>query len=185
MGPLEQLDEVGTLLGKVVSAIAPDQLDNATPCAQYAVRDVLDHMIGGATMFAAAFTGDPPAAIPSGDQLANFGPTLGALVAAVNGDGALDRTVEAPFGPVPGDVFARFIALDGLVHGWDMATATGQPYAPSDELVADVTAFASGALDPLRDGDTFADATEAPADASPIERLAALTGRRVPARASR
>lgn len=183
MGPLEQLGEVGELLGQVVGNISPDQLDNTTPCAKFAVRDVLDHMIGGATQFAAAFNGVEPSAPPEGDQLANFGPVLGSLVAAVSADGALDRTVQAPFGDVPGETFARFIALDGLVHGWDMATATGQSYDPSDELVAEVTAFATGALDPLRDGDTFANATEAPAGASPIEQLAALTGRRVPSEA--
>lgn len=183
MGPLEQLDEVGALLGNVVGNITPDQLDNATPCDKFAVRDVLDHMIGGATMFAAAFNGTPAGEPPQGDQLANFGPTLGKLVGAVTAPGALDKTVEAPFGPTPGDVFARFIVLDGLIHGWDMAVATGQSYTPSATLVAEVAAFAAGALDPLRDGDTFADATEAPAGASPIEQLAALTGRRIPTEA--
>ena len=183
MGPLEQLDEVGALLGAVVSNITPDPLGHETPCDRFAVRDVLDHMIGGATAFAAAFRGESPGTPPAGDQLANFGPTLGNLVAAVSAPGALDQVVEAPFGPTPGDVFARFIALDGLVHGWDMAVATGQSYTPSDALVADVAAFAAGALDPLRDGDTFADATAAPSDATPIEQLAALTGRRIPTKA--
>jgi uncharacterized protein (TIGR03086 family) len=180
MGPLEQLDEVGALLGRVVGNITPDQLDNQTPCEKFAVRDVLGHMIGGATMFAAAFTGTAPGAAPDGDPLADFGPTLGGLVAAVSAPGALDQTVEAPFGPTPGDTFARFIALDGLVHGWDMAVATGQSYEPSDALVAEVTAFATNALDPLRDGDTFANATTPPAGASPIAQLAALSGPRVP-----
>ncbi|MDZ7733268.1 MAG: hypothetical protein U5R31_09235 [Acidimicrobiia bacterium] len=69
--------------------------------------------------------------------------------------------------------------LDGLVHGWDLAVATGQAYDPPDELVKEVEEFARGILDPLRDGDTFADAVEPPADAKPIERLAAYTGRRV------
>ena len=59
-----------------------------------------------------------------------------------------------------------------------MAVATGQPYDPPDELVAAVDAFAHQALDPLRDGQTFADAVEPAPDASPIERLAAYTGRR-------
>ena len=68
---------------------------------------------------------------------------------------ALDKTVAAPFGDVPGEMFARFVVLDGLVHGWDIATATGQTYDPSNELVAAADAFAHQALDPLRDGTTF------------------------------
>ena len=93
--------------------------------------------------------------------------------------GALDQTITAPFGDVPGETFARFIALDGLVHGWDIATATGKPYAPADELVAAVDDFAHQALDPLRDGQTFAAAVDAPADATPITRVAAYTGREI------
>ncbi len=69
--------------------------------------------------------------------------------------------------------------LDGLVHGWDLATSTGQPYAPPDALVVEVDAFARRAVDPLRDGDTFAAAVEPAAAAAPIERLAAFTGRRL------
>ena len=67
--------------------------------------------------------------------------------------------------------------LDGLVHGWDLATATGQPYQPPDELVGAVTEFAQRTLDPLRDGQTFKATVEPAADATPIERLAAYTGR--------
>jgi uncharacterized protein (TIGR03086 family) len=93
--------------------------------------------------------------------------------------GALDRMVAAPFGEVPGETFARFVVLDGLVHGWDMATATRQPYEPPAELVEAVDGFAHQAIDPLRDGQTFAAPTEPPAGASPIERLAAYTGRQV------
>ena len=83
--------------------------------------------------------------------------------------------MQAPFGEVPGETFARFVVLDGLVHGWDMATATGQPYDPPDELVEAADAFAHQALDPLRDGgQTFADAVEPGA-----ERITHRTARRL------
>jgi uncharacterized protein (TIGR03086 family) len=103
---------------------------------------------------------------------------LGDLVAAITAPGALDRTVQAPFGAVPGDSFARFVVLDGLVHGWDLANATGQAYEPPDELVAAAAAFARQAIDPLRDGETFADAVEPAPGASSIERFANYTRRR-------
>jgi len=173
------LDELGPLLAGVVGGISPDQLDNPTPCARLTVGGVLEHMITGATAFAAAFRGVEAGEPDTTDVLASFGPALGNLAEAINEPGALDGTVAAPFGEVPGDVFARFVVLDGLVHGWDLATATGQAYEPPDALVADVEAFARGVLDPLRDGDTFADAQDAPESATPIERLAAFTGRRV------
>ena len=179
MDVLTQLDELGPLLAGIVGEISPDELDNPTPCANYKVRGVLEHMIGGATAFAAAFRGVEASDPDTSDVLAGFGPALGGLVEAIREPGALERTVQAPFGEVPGDTFARFVVLDGLVHGWDLATATAQTYAPPDGLVAEVQAFAEGALPPLRDGDTFADAVEAPASATPIERLAAFTGRKL------
>lgn len=179
MDPLAQLEQLGPHLGGVVAGISPDQLDLPTPCSELTVAGVLQHMVGGAGAFAAAFRGEPAPEGPDADAdpLAAFGPALGDLVAAIGSPGALDRSVAAPFGEVPGDTFARFVVLDGLVHGWDMATATGQPYDPPTELVEAVDAFARGAIDPLRDGDTFAAAVEPAADATPVEALANFTGR--------
>jgi uncharacterized protein (TIGR03086 family) len=177
MDPLAQLAQLGPHLGGVVAGITQDQLDDPTPCDDYTVRGVLEHMVGGATAFAAAYRGEAPTDPDLSDPLGGFAPVLGDLVAAISAPGALEQTVAAPFGDVPGDTFARFVVLDGLVHGWDLAIATGQSYEPPDELVAAVDAFAHQALDPLRDGRTFAVATEPATGASPIERLAAYTGR--------
>ncbi|MCW2546658.1 MAG: hypothetical protein JWN96_1118 [Mycobacterium sp.] len=180
MDPLEQLDALGPLLAGVVGKIQPDQLGNPTPCASFTVGDILGHMVGGAAAFSAAFRGTEPSAstLPV-DNLAAFIPALSDLAEAMHGPDALNRTIQAPFGELDGVNFARFVVLDGLVHGWDLSMATAQTYEPPDELVAGVMAFASGALDGLRDGDTFAAAVEPPDDADPIERLAAYTGRRV------
>jgi uncharacterized protein (TIGR03086 family) len=178
MDPITQLELLGPHLGGVVTGIAPDQLGNPTPCAHFTVRGVLEHMLAGATAFAAAYRGEHSPAEPDlADPLGSFGPVLADLVAAITAPGALDRTIQAPFGEVAGDSFARFVVLDGLVHGWDLAIATGQPYEPPGELVAAAFAFARQAIDPMRDGDTFAAPVEPAAGASPIERLANYTGR--------
>ena len=147
MDPLTQFGELGPPLGAVIAGITPEQLDRPTPCAEFTVRGVLEHMVGGATMFAASYRGQAPADPDLSDVLGAIGPTLEDLGAAMSAPGALDRTIAAPFGEVPGDAFARFVVLDGLVHGWDLATATGQPYDPPEELVAEVEAFARGQLD--------------------------------------
>lgn len=183
MGPLEQLDELEPLLGKVASGIKPADLDAPTPCANFTVRGVLGHMIGGATEFAAAFRGEGPPEAPADaavgpDVVSRAGTALGSLMEAIRSPGALDRTVTTPFGEMPGDAFARFVVFDGLVHGWDLAVATGQAYEPSDSLVVAVDAFAHQAIAPaMRDGDTFAHAVEPPDSATSIERLVAFTGR--------
>lgn len=179
MDVLDQFDQLGPLLGEVVGGIRPDQLDNPTPCAKFTVRGILEHMIGGATVFTAAFRGVEPNQPDTSDVLVSFGPTLQGLADSVHSAGALERTIQAPFGELPGATFARFVVLDGLVHGWDLATSTGQTYQPPDPLVLEVEAFARDAVEPMRDGDTFAAAVQPPPSATPIQRLAAFTGRQL------
>lgn len=181
MDPCTQLDEILPLLNKLVAPLDDAQLDAPTSCTKFAVRDVLDHMIGGATMFAAAFRGETPQdRAAETDLVAAFPAAMADLQQAVRSPGALDRTIAAPFGDVPGDAFARFVALDGLVHGWDIATATGQPYNPPAPVVAAVDTFARQAIsEGMRDGDTFAAPVDPPADASPLVQLVAFTGRQV------
>jgi uncharacterized protein (TIGR03086 family) len=178
MDALTQLGQVGPLLAGVVGNITSDDLDRPTPCSEFTVRGVLQHMIGGATLFAAAYRQETPSEPDLSDVLAGFGPAMENLFGALTAPGALDQKIAAPFGEVPGEAFARYIALDGLIHGWDLATATGQPYNPPDDLVAEIEAYAHQAVDPLRDGDAFSEAVEPAPDATPIERLAAYTGRR-------
>jgi len=178
MDALTQLGQVGPLLGGVVANLTADDLDRPTPCREFTVRGVLEHMIGGATLFAAAYRGETPSEPDVSDVLAGFGPALENLFGALTAPGALDQKIAAPFGEADGEDFARYIALDGIIHGWDLATATGQPYNPPDDLVAEIETYARRAVDPLRDGDAFAAAVDAAPDATPIERLAAFTGRR-------
>lgn len=178
MDPLTQFGQLAAPLGGVIAGIAPDQLDAPTPCAEFSVRGVLEHMIGGATSFAAAYRGEPAPEPDLSDVLAGFGRALTELGAAVSSPGALDKTLATPFGEVDGAWFARYIVLDGLVHGWDLATATGQSYEPPDDLVAAVDAFARESLPGLRGEGTFSGPVDPPEGASPIERLAAFTGRR-------
>ena len=187
MDPNAQLDAIVPLLDQLVAGLSDEDLEAAKPCATFYVREVLQHMVGGATLFAAAFRGtEPPETTnPPEDVVSAFPVVMAELQAAMKSPGALERTVAAPFGEVPGETFARFVALDGLVHGWDIATATGQRYEPPAAVVAEVESFAAAAIsDGMRDGDTFAAAVEPPPDASPLVRLVAFTGRSIPVTAA-
>jgi uncharacterized protein (TIGR03086 family) len=180
MNAVAQFRELGPVLGGVIAALRTDQLNEPTPCSEFTVRGVLEHMIGGATTFAAAYRGEVPPEPELGDPIAGAQSALADLAASITAPGALDRTIHAPFGDIDGESFARFVVLDGLVHGWDLASATDQPYDPPADLVAAASEFAEQTLDPLRDGQTFKAIVEPPAGANPIERLAAYTGRAVP-----
>lgn len=182
----DQLAVIIPMLKKVGAGILPEQLDGPTPCASFSVAGVLGHMTGLASAYAPAFRGETPS--PEGDPsgsddrelAARFQDAMDALLVAVQTPGALQRTIDTPFGPMPGATFARLVAFDGLIHGWDLATSTQQPWDPPEDIVVEVDAFARQAIAPeLRDGDTFAQETLAPPDATALLRLVAFSGRTV------
>lgn len=185
MEPTEQLTVILPAISDLVDRIEPAQLHDPTPCATFDLADILEHMIvlGGA--FSHLFRGlEPPAPTTRRDdgEVPNeaFRAVMDDLLAAVHSEGALERTITAPVGVMPGDTFARLVAFDGLVHGWDIGRATGLKWALPDDVVAEVDAFARAAVsDHLRDGDTFKEATVPPAGVGPIERVAAFSGRTV------
>ena len=182
----DQLEVIIPMLKQVGAGIVTEQLGCSTPCASFTVSGVLDHMTGLASAYAPAFRGDPsptdggPSAPGDNDLATRFQLAMDALLDAVQSPGALQRTIDTPFGPMPGSMFARLVAFDGLIHGWDLATSTQQAWDPPEDVVAEVDAFAREAIAPeMRDGDTFAQETDAPLDATPLLRLVAFSGRTI------
>ena len=92
------------------TATRPDQLDNPTVCADFTVRDLINHVVSGATMFAIAFD---QGSVPDDELAPLLGDVLGddykgACTAAFENagaaftrPGALDGTVTLPFGEFP------------------------------------------------------------------------------------
>lgn len=183
MEPTEQLSYILPALSALVDCIEPSQLNNSTPCAEFTVHDVLDHIIVLGESFAHWFRGEeaPEANAPpvyGWVPAAELRKAMDDLLDAVKSPGAMERTISAPVGEMPGSTFAQFVAFDGLIHGWDLASATGLNYDPPPAVIASVDEFARGALtSEMRDGDTFKEATTAPDDASQMERLVAFSGR--------
>ncbi len=183
MEPIEQLTHIIPTLNALVDRIDPAQLNDPTPCDNFTVHDVLDHMMVLGGTFAYWFRGEdapeimaPPVygRVPAPE----FTAAMDGLLAAVQSPGAMDRVINAPIGEMPGSSFARFVAFDGAVHGWDLATASGLAYELPDDVVDAVDGFARGALsDDMRDGDTFKCETSAPESATRLEHLVAFSGR--------
>lgn len=190
MEPTAQLREIVPGIVTTFDGINASQLSAPTPCSDFTVSGVIDHMVVLGSQFAYLFRGEEPVpvAAPAATEevpAEQFHAVMDDLLDAVHSPGAMDRTITAPVGEMPGDAFAKFLALDGLVHGWDLATATGQPYDPPAEVVDAVAAFAGGAIRPeMREAGMFAHPTTPPPGATPLERLVAFTGRCVPAAAT-
>lgn len=186
MEPIEQLTSILPTLCDTVDNIQTMQMNDPTPCAEFTVHDVLDHMIVLSGSFTYAFRGEVAPAEQAAPAVygwvpkAEFHDAMDGLLDAVKSPGAMERVISSPMGDIPGETFARFVALDGLVHCWDLASSTGQSVVVPDEVVSAVDSFARSTIGPdMRDGDTFKDATSAPSGASQLEILAAFTGRTV------
>lgn len=183
MEPTDQLAHVLPAVCGVVDGLDPMQLHAPTPCREFDVHGVLDHLMVGAATCAYLFRGeDPPEmkAPPVYGRVPDreFHQAMDDLFDAVRSPGALDRTIATPFGPMRGEDFARFLAFDVLVHGWDLSQATGQRYRVDPDVVAVADDFARQALTPdLRDGDVFAAEVDAPDGADRLQRLVAFSGR--------
>lgn len=180
--PSEQLQYQGEALQQLVAGVKDDQWDQPTPCAKWTVRDLVGHVVGGGAVFAASFRGE---AAPEGDPGDVLGDDpAGALAkvfsdfgSAADSEGAMDREIVLPFATLPAQVALDIAKFDLLVHAWDIATATGQAFDPPADVVENARATAETIVGGLRDGDTFKEAAEAPEGASPMDQLAAFSGR--------
>lgn len=183
MEPIEQLSIIVPAVCDMVDRIPYSKLTDPTPCDKFSVHDVIDHIIVGAGTFSHLFRGQEPPTIQPPTvygwvPASELRSTLNDLLEAVRSPGALERVLPTPMGPMPGATFARFVAFDGLVHGWDLATATGLNLDVPDAVVDEVSAFANQALAPeMRDGDTFKDEVAVDDGAPALQRLAAFSGR--------
>ncbi len=172
----------------VLAEVDAQQLDGATPCASWQVRQLINHIVGGAISFAVtAETGAAPAGgdardFCEGDFVTEFNKGAARAVKAFEADGAMDKTMTLPFGDLPGGVFVNIATIDTFTHGWDLAKATGQSTDLDPELAASLLGIAQAFLsDALRGPDgtaPFGAAVAAAAGASPADELAAFLGRR-------
>lgn len=174
-----------TAVARLVTGVRDDQLGDPTPCPAYTVGDLLDHLHGLCQAFTWAATKDERHGEPTADaaQLpADWRTDIGDRLAALAGawrDPAAYRGMTMA-GPVemPAEV-AALVALDEVVvHGWDLAVATGQPYAPDEGAVRACLDFAESFEVPEGAGDgPFGPPVAVPADAPLLDRLAGATGR--------
>ena len=173
-------------VARVATAVRDDQLTDPTPCPDMPVAALLDHLVGLTLAFRLAAGKQPQPSAPRaaadalpGDWRERLPRQLDELVAAWREPSAWQGDVEVGGVTLPTPEMA-VVALDELVvHGWDLAVATGRPYR-----VAGADARACLALAAQVDGEgreappgLFGPAVPVPADAPVLHRLLGLTGR--------
>lgn len=180
-----QLAVIVPLLGSLVAEVDRNDMDLSTPCPPWTTRDLLNHVVGGATMFADAFGGAPLHDISGrmpdvvgDDPSGAFQEAAGRFAAAAADPDALEREFALPWGSMVGSTVLRFLAFDLLVHSWDLATTLGRDIEIADDLVVPIDAFAHEVLDPWpRDGVNFGPPVAVDQSIPPLDALAAFSGR--------
>ncbi|MGH9157264.1 MAG: TIGR03086 family metal-binding protein [Acidimicrobiales bacterium] len=178
MDIVESLEQTFTHAEAVIADVRPDQLGATTPCEEWTVRDLLEHMTGVVAGLGSAAAGESPQPFVLGaDPAAQFASAAASALAAWRDPGVLERIVDGGAGPMPGQVLAGISLLDTAVHAWDVATATGQPAELPDAVVKAAMEASKAIVSPeIRPG-RFGPEQPAPDGASPTGRLVAFLGR--------
>lgn len=184
---IDQLQRTVRTTGNVIANVKPDQLDGATPCSEWTVRDLLNHTVGTAIMFGAAARGDKPAINPFGqpddvigdDPRQAYDDAADNMVAAWRERG-LDGSVTLVRGEMPAQGAIVIALCDQLAHGWDLAQATGQDFDADEDLIDTAWEFTQANMGPAGRGagKPFAEAVEVPESSTKLEKLVAFMGRR-------
>src|SRR5262245_4322603 len=141
---------------RIVANVTPAQFGLPTPCSEWNVGQLSNHLLSTLILGTALLSDTRPAVaagpgeVPAEDLIGNdligaYRSGVSGLVAATTVD-AVSRTHTTPLGEMPGMGIAGFTALDILVHGWDLAKATGQPTDLDPQLAEQLLGFAQQAV---------------------------------------
>jgi len=136
---LAALDRAIAGTDRLIAGIDARHWSAPTPCTEWDVRALVTHVTSGMLTFAALVRGEPRpdgTADVADDPVAAYRSAAATMRAAFAAPGALDRMYQSPIGPAPGSVLVHLRITELLVHGWDLARATGQPPALPTDLDA-------------------------------------------------
>lgn len=187
------LEPAARQLKTLLSGVSDEQLTARTPCETYTVADLLHHLMGltiGFRMAATKSTGPSEddgsgPATPGDASAANLDPDwrrqlpsqLDELVAAWRDPAAWTGTTEAGGVTMPADVIGVFAVDELVIHGWDLARATEQPFESEPRTTAAIFALLSSAADGEGQEGPFGPVVDVAADAPLLHRVLGLTGR--------
>jgi uncharacterized protein (TIGR03086 family) len=175
-----------SFMTSVIHGVEDRAWANSSPCDQWSVRDVVNHitaenlwagpLMDGQTVEEVGdrFDGD----VLGMDPVAAWDQAAKAAQVAFGTDDVLHKTVHVSFGDIPSRSYLEQMTTDLIIHGWDIARGSGQ----DDVIPADLVSAAMSMVRPMvESGQTssvFADPIDTKEDAEEQTELLALTGRR-------
>jgi uncharacterized protein (TIGR03086 family) len=181
------LSPAAAQLARLVDGVDEDQLGAATPCADWPVAVLLNHLLALTVAFTAAAhkdsslasRPDPDGSLPV-DWRSQLHERLDALATAWRAPQAWEGVTKAGGVTMPAEVMG-VVALDELVlHGWDLARATGQPFQADPASVQASLGFAASMSEPDQQGGReglYGPIVAIPSGASDLDRLLGFAGR--------
>lgn len=170
---------------EVLNNVRDDQLDASTPCVDMPLRNMVAHIGGLAVAFTAAarkdlgpLTDTPPeeSVGPEPDWRTAYPAYLAALAEAWREPDAWTGMTRAGGVDLPAEVGGLVALAEVVIHGWDVARATGQPY-DVDAAVADACLTHLAQFDTSGTEGLFGPAVAVPDDAPAMDRIIGLSGR--------
>lgn len=179
------LRQAQQIAADLLANVDDEQLELPTPCKEWNVSQLVDHLVGAQNWARCAMEGVKmsDADGKAGDDRCDaFNAAAAAAADAFDQDGALDRMVDPGFGPMPARALLGLAVTDTFTHAWDLARATGQDTDLDEGLATQILEASQASIqDSFRSeaGNIFGFAQEAPEGASAADRLAAFLGRTV------
>jgi uncharacterized protein (TIGR03086 family) len=171
---------------ELVGKVPPDRWTASTPCSEWDMRALVDHVVRWESFVPAFITGRRLADIPAAfeQDVLTHDPALAAAaaaraaVAAFDTPGALARIVQHPFGEMPGTQVLYLRLFDNTIHGWDLARALGADFVIESDVAELLYTTSLAQRDALRASGHFGPAEVAVAsNADTQTRLLGLLGR--------
>jgi uncharacterized protein (TIGR03086 family) len=177
-------------LASLISGVSDDQLAGPTPCPAYTLGDLIDHVGGLALAFNAAGCkefGPYTEGAPAGDA-ARLGSDwririprdLGALARTWQEPGAWAEMTRIAGMEAPAEMVGMTLADELLVHGWDVAMASGQKFDYEPEVLEAAHSFLTQIANPDAPAGpevAFGPPRELPDGAAPLDLVVAMAGR--------
>ncbi|MBP2473903.1 uncharacterized protein (TIGR03086 family) [Crossiella equi] len=174
------------LFGGLVHEVRGTRWEAPTPCADWTVRDLVNHLTAeqlwvpdlvterrATTDLGEAHAGD----VLGEEPAATWDEAAEGARAAFNAPDALDGTVTLSYGESATHDYCAEMTLDAVVHSWDLARALGADDTLPPALVSFALAWVEPQAQVLAASSYFGEPVEVAEDADDQTRLLALLGR--------
>jgi uncharacterized protein (TIGR03086 family) len=174
--PIIAAEAALAVIQPILRGLTSEDRPKATPCTEFTCHELSEHLFGSLTGLGAM--AGATVVNPEEGSLENRVSVMAAQVIDAWRTVDLDGTVPGPGGSrMPASIGAVILPIELVLHGWDLAQASGQRIHISDELVEYVRGMAETVVPDGRGRGAFAAEVTPADDATAVDRLAAYTGR--------